>query len=68
MADIDPVEFGRLMNAVDTLNEQVKSLDAKVDTLNTQITGGKGVVMGLLITAGGLGAGATKLLEKVFNG
>jgi hypothetical protein len=65
MADIDPVQFGQLLNAVETLNKQVIELDAKVDTLNNQITGGKGVVMGLLITAGGLGAGATKLIEKL---
>lgn len=65
MADIDPVEFGRLANAVETLTKQVAELDNKVDTLNGQITGGKGVVMGLLITAGGLGAGATKLIEKI---
>jgi hypothetical protein len=67
MSDIDPVQFGRLLNAVETLTTQVAELDQKVETLNGQITGGKGVVMGLLITAGGLGAGATKLLEKMFN-
>jgi hypothetical protein len=65
MADIDPIEFGRLLNAVETLTKQVADLDQKVETLNGQITGGKGVIMGLLITAGGLGAGATKLLEKL---
>lgn len=65
MSEIDPIQFGRLLNAVETLTEQVADLDAKVDTLNSQITGGKGVVMGLLITAGGIGAGATKLLEKI---
>ena len=65
MSDIDPVQFGRLLNAVETLTTQVAELDQKVETLNTQITGGKGVVMGLLITAGGIGAGATKLLEKL---
>jgi hypothetical protein len=65
MSDIDPVQFGRLLNAVETLTTQVAELDQKVETLNGQITGGKGVIMGLLITAGGLGAGATKLLEKL---
>jgi hypothetical protein len=65
MSDIDPVQFGRLLNAVETLTTQVAELDQKVETLNGQITGGKGVVMGLLITAGGIGAGATKLLEKL---
>lgn len=65
MSEIDPIQFGRLLNSVETLTEQVAELDKKVDTLNSQITGGKGVIMGLLITAGGVGAGLTKLLEKV---
>lgn len=65
MSEIDPVQFGRLLNAVETLTTQVAELDQKVETLNGQITGGKGVIMGLLITAGGIGAGATKVIEKL---
>jgi hypothetical protein len=65
MSEIDPIQFGKLLNAVETLTRQVSELDSKVDALNAQITGGKGMVMGLLLTAGGLGAGATKLLEKL---
>lgn len=66
MSEIDPVQFGRLLNAVETLTDQVADLDIKVETLNTQITGGKGIVMGLLVAAGGAGAALTKVLEKVF--
>jgi hypothetical protein len=65
MSEIDPIQFGRLLNSVETLTEQVAELDKKVDTLNGQITGGKGVIMGLLITAGGVGAGLTKAIEKI---
>jgi hypothetical protein len=67
MSEINPIEFGKLLNAVETLTRQVAELDTKVESLNAQITGGKGMVMGLLLTAGGLGAGATKLLEKFSN-
>ena len=63
MSEIDPVQFGKLINAVETLEENVKELSGPVQSLNNQITGGKGVIMGLLLTAGGLGAGATKLIE-----
>ena len=63
MSEIDPVQFGKLINAVETLEENVKELSGQVQSLNNQITGGKGVIMGLLLTAGGLGAGATKLVE-----
>lgn len=66
MSEIDPVQFGRLLNAVETLTIQVSDLEVKVDTLNTQITGGKGVIMGLLVAAGSAGAALTKVAEKVF--
>lgn len=65
MSDIDPVQFGKLLNAVETLESNVESLTEQVQQLNNQITGGKGVAMGLMITAGGLGAGITKLLEAI---
>jgi len=64
MSEIDPVQFGKLINAVETLEENVKELSAQVQSLNAQITGGKGVVMGLLIAAGGVGAAITKLVEN----
>lgn len=67
MSEIDPVQFGRLLNAVETLTAQVVDLDEKVDILNEQITGGKGVVMGLLVAAGSAGAALTKVIEKVFQ-
>lgn len=65
MSEIDPVHFGKLINAVETLEDNVANLTAQVQQLNNQITGGKGVAMGLMITAGGLGAGLTKLLEAI---
>jgi hypothetical protein len=65
MSEIDPIQFGKLLNAVETLETNVASLTAQVHQLNTQITGGKGVAMGLMITAGGLGAGLTKLIEAI---
>jgi hypothetical protein len=65
MSEIDPVQFGKLLNAVETLETNVATLTNQVQQLNSQITGGKGIAMGLMITAGGLGAGITKLLEAI---
>jgi hypothetical protein len=65
MSDIDPIQFGKLINAVETLEENVATLSAQVQALNNQITSGKGVALGLMVTAGGLGAGLTKLLEAI---
>lgn len=62
--EIDPVQFGKLMSTVETLEENVKELSKEVKSLNSQITGGKGVVAGMLLAAGGVGAAATKLIEN----
>jgi len=62
--EIDPVQFGKLINAVETLEENVKELSGQVQSLNAQITGGKGVIMGLLIAAGGAGAAIMKFIES----
>jgi hypothetical protein len=67
MSEIDPIEFGKLLNAVETLEKNVGDLTKQVQSLNNQITGGRGVIIGLMLTAGGLGAGATKLLENFFK-
>lgn len=63
---IDPVEFGKLTNAVETLEKNVEKLTQAVDQMNDEMTKGKGIVFGMLMMAGGLGAGLTKLFES-FN-
>jgi hypothetical protein len=65
MSEIDPIQFGKLINAVETLEANVETLTDQVQKLNHQIAGGRGMAMGLMITAGGLGAGLTKLIEAI---
>jgi len=67
MTDIDPVEFGRLLNAVETLTGEVESLRDDVKQMKEQMTGARGVAIGLMLAAGGVGAGATHVLEKIFK-
>ena len=67
MVDIDPVEFGRLLNAVETLTGEVESLRQDVKQMKEQMTGAKGVAIGLMLAAGGVGAGATHLVERLFK-
>jgi len=67
MQDISPVEFGRLLNAVETLTAEVESLRKDVSTMKEQMTGARGVAVGLMLAAGGVGAGATHLMEKFFK-
>jgi len=72
--EIDLVEFGRFIGAVqalttsvDKLTVEVDKLSARVDVLEHQISGGKGVVVGLMFASGGLGAGAVELLKHLFK-
>ncbi len=67
MSEINPVEFGKLVGAVQILTIEVAALRLEVKLLQTQLTGGKGILAGLTIAAGGIGAGASHLMEKIFK-
>jgi hypothetical protein len=67
MQEINPVEFGKLINAVETLTGQMSDLTREVDDLRQTLTGGKGVAVGLMVAAGGLGAGLTKFVDHIFK-
>jgi hypothetical protein len=66
MANIDPIEFGKLTNAVERLEKDVYKLTEIIQKMDNDMTKGKGIVFGMLMFAGGLGAGITKLIEQ-FN-
>lgn len=65
MAEIDPIQYGKLTQSVETLADRVDALSVTVASLNAQITSGKGVIAGMMIAAAGIGAGASKLLERL---
>ena len=67
MSDIDPVQFGQLVSSVQTLTTEVGALRVQVAELKSQLTGGKGIIAGLLLAAGGIGAGASHALDKLFK-
>ncbi len=64
---IDQIEFGQLIQSVSTLTAQVAALSTKVETMSSQITGGRGVILGLMMAAGGVGAGASHVVERLFK-
>lgn len=64
---IDPVEFGKLVQAVSTLTGTVEKLNVDVKNLNLALSSGRGVAVGLMIAAGGVGAGVAKVLGKLFG-
>lgn len=67
MSEVSPVEFGRLMNAVETMTKEVESLRKDVTEMKQQMTGARGVAVGLMLAAGGVGAGATHMIDKWFK-
>lgn len=67
MSDVDPVHFGRLINAVDNLEKCVENLTDQVDTLTTQVSSGKGFLVGLSLASAGIGASMSKMLEHLFK-
>lgn len=67
MSEIDPIQFGQLINQVENLNKTVHKLTEEVDDLKNTISGGRGLAVGLFMAAGGVGAGVTKALEHLFR-
>ena len=65
--DFDPVQFGRLIQSVETLTGELKLMSQKVDDLTHQMTGSKGIIVGLLIAAGGVGATASEAIKHLFK-
>ena len=67
MNDIDPQEFGRLVGAVESLVKQVEHMSKEIAEIRNAMSTGRGIVAGLVLAAGGIGAGATHLIEKIFK-
>lgn len=65
--EVNPVEFGKLLQAVESLTETVRELKIEVDQLKAQLTGGKGLIAGLMVAAGGIGASAKHVLESILK-
>jgi hypothetical protein len=67
MNNISLVEFGKLINAVETLTVEVESLRKEVSTMKENMTGYRGVAVGIMLAAGGVGAGAFHIIEKLMR-
>lgn len=65
--EVNPVEFGKLLQSVETLTTNVRELKSDVDGLKSQLTGGKGLIAGLLVAAGGIGASVKHVLESILK-
>ena len=64
---VDPVEFGKLIQALSTITTEVSTLRSEVSDIKRQITSGKGVIIGLLMAAGGVGALLGEGVRSIFK-
>jgi len=64
---MDEIEVGKLMSSVDTLAKAVDNLTEKVDHLESQMDRGKGVLVGAIIVAGGIGAAGGTAVHKLIS-
>lgn len=59
--------LGQLTASVEGLVSKVDALEKKVDTLTEQANKGKGFAFGMLLAAGGVGAGIATTIGKLFG-
>jgi hypothetical protein len=62
------LETGRLTQAVETLTTEVNLLRIKMESIEGQVNKGKGLMVGLFLAAGGIGAAVSTAFHKLFGG
>lgn len=60
-------ELGRLAQAVETLSNEVTKLRKDVGEIKGAMNRGRGFFFGMMVAAGGVGAGITTTVAKVFG-
>ncbi len=65
MNPINDRETGRLLEAVERMEIDIRSMKDDIESLKLNLARGKGVVAGLFLAAAGVGAAVKGLLDKV---
>jgi hypothetical protein len=60
------IDYGRLIGRVEALSAQVTLMSSKLDALTDNVSTGKGVLVGLCLASGTLGATFLEIFHKVF--
>jgi hypothetical protein len=61
----DAVQFGRLIQAVETLTTTIKELQTDVNSLKETRSRGWGILTGVTLAAGSFGSIAHSVIEKI---
>jgi len=67
MADIDPIEYGKLVNSVENLERKVDSLEVDIKKLVAMAERSKGSLWALMGVASVAGAFISYMTEVVFR-
>lgn len=74
MGEIDPVQFGQMIQAVKNLSENMMEMKEQIDEMSQEIkqltdvkNKGSGILIGIGLAGGSMGAFATHLLEKIMK-
>lgn len=69
MADekLDLVQFGKLIQSVETLTKTVETLVTKVESLDNTRSKGLGILTGIALVSGGVGSYVHSVAEKLFK-
>ena len=57
MAGLSELEQGKLLVAVESLEKQVNRLNGRIDSLEGQFKSGRGIIIGMFLTASGIKSG-----------
>ena len=66
-SEVDGVEIGKLIQAVETLSKEGDTLTCRIRDLESQLNKGKGVLVGIFLVASGLGAAVSAMFGKWFG-
>ena len=58
------IMLGQMKNSVENLTDHITRLQNSVDAINAQMNKSKGLLVGILLMAGGLGAGITSFFKQ----
>ena len=66
--DIDPIEIGKLIQKVEQLELAVRTNNAKLDRMESQLERGRGIAIGIVIAVAGLGGIGGSVLTRWMSG
>jgi hypothetical protein len=62
--DIDPIEIGKLIQKIETLDESVRTNNERLKEIEAQLEKTRGIGIGIVLATVGLSASAGSLIHK----